>query len=39
VASLVDVMFRNVTEVLFGRASVAEGAQKFVDELTANLQG
>lgn len=37
--TLVDVMFRNVTEVLFGRASVAEGAQRFVDEPTANLQG
>jgi multiple sugar transport system substrate-binding protein len=35
--TLVEVMFRNQTDVLFGRSSVAEAAKKFVDELTSNL--
>ncbi len=35
--TLVEVMSRNQTNVLFGRASVADAAQKFVDELTSNL--
>jgi multiple sugar transport system substrate-binding protein len=35
--TLVEVMFRNQTDVLFGRASVAEAAKKFVDELKSNL--
>jgi multiple sugar transport system substrate-binding protein len=33
------VMFRYQTEVLFGRQSTAEAAQKFVDEMKSNLQG
>jgi multiple sugar transport system substrate-binding protein len=33
----VEVMFRNMTDVLFGRASVADAAKKFVDELKSNL--
>ena len=37
--TLVDVMFRNMTDVLFGRASVADATKKFVDELKSNLQG
>jgi multiple sugar transport system substrate-binding protein len=36
--TIAEVMFRNMTNVLFGRASVAEGAKGFVDELTSNLQ-
>ncbi len=35
--TLVEVMFRNVTDVLFERASVPDAAKKFVDELTSNL--
>lgn len=35
--TLVEVMFRNQTDVLFGRSSVAEAAKKFVDELKSNL--
>ena len=34
-----DVMLRYSTEVLFGRQSSAEAAQKFVDEMNSNLQG
>jgi len=34
-----EVMFRYQTEVLFGRQSTAEAAQKFVDEMKSNLQG
>jgi multiple sugar transport system substrate-binding protein len=33
------VMFRYQTEVLFGRQSTADAAQKFVDEMKSNLQG
>jgi len=32
-------MLRYQTEVLFGRQSTAEAAQKFVDEAKSNLQG
>jgi multiple sugar transport system substrate-binding protein len=32
------VMLRHGTDVLFGKTSAAEGAQKFVDELKSNLQ-
>ena len=35
--TLVEVMFRHQTDVLFGRASVADAAKKFVDELKSNL--
>jgi multiple sugar transport system substrate-binding protein len=35
--TLVEVMFRNQTDVLFGRANVADAAKKFVDELKSNL--
>jgi pectin-derived oligosaccharide transport system substrate-binding protein len=35
--TLVEVMFRNQTDVLFGRANVADAAKKFVDELTSNI--
>lgn len=35
--TLVDVMFRNQTDVLFGRTSVSEAAQKFVAELKSNI--
>ncbi len=34
-----DVMLRYETEVLFGRMSTADAAQKFVDEAKSNLQG
>ena len=34
-----DIMFRYQTDVLFGKSSTAEAAQKFVDELKSNLQG
>jgi multiple sugar transport system substrate-binding protein len=34
-----DTMLRYQTEVLFGRQSTAEAAQKFVDEAKSNLQG
>jgi multiple sugar transport system substrate-binding protein len=33
-----EVLHRHGIDVLFGRASSAEGAQKFVDELKSNLQ-
>jgi multiple sugar transport system substrate-binding protein len=33
-----EVLFRNGIDVLFGRASTAEAAQKFVDEVKSNLQ-
>ena len=36
--TLVEVMFRNQTDVLFGRASVADAAKKFVDELKSNIK-
>jgi len=36
--TLVEVMFRNQTDVLFGRASVADAAKKFVEELTSNIK-
>ncbi len=34
-----DIMFRYQTDVLFGKASTGEAAQKFVDEMKSNLQG
>ena len=33
-----SVMFRYGTDVLFGRASTADAAQKFVDEVKSNLK-
>jgi multiple sugar transport system substrate-binding protein len=33
-----EVLLRHGTDVLFGRASTADAAQKFVDELKSNLQ-
>jgi multiple sugar transport system substrate-binding protein len=36
--TIAEILFRNGIDVLFGRASSAEGAQKFVDELKSNLQ-
>ena len=36
--TLAEVLFRNGIDVLFGRASSAEAAQKFVDEVKSNLQ-
>jgi multiple sugar transport system substrate-binding protein len=36
--TLGGVMFRHQTDVLFGRKSVADGAQAFVDEVKSNLQ-
>jgi multiple sugar transport system substrate-binding protein len=35
---LPEVLFRNGIDVLFGRVSSAEAAQKFVDEVKSNLQ-
>ncbi|HET9874079.1 MAG TPA: extracellular solute-binding protein [Propionibacteriaceae bacterium] len=35
--TLTEVMFRNVTNVLFGKASTADAAKKVVDELASNL--
>ena len=32
-------MFRYVTDVLFGKASTADAAKKFVDEIKSNLHG
>lgn len=32
-----EVMFRNMTDVLFGRAKAPDAAQKFVEELKSNL--
>jgi multiple sugar transport system substrate-binding protein len=37
--TLGNVMLRYQTEVLFGRESTADAAQKFVDEMKSNLQG
>ncbi len=34
-----EVMLRFATEVLFGRQSTAEAAQKFMDEMKSNMQG
>jgi pectin-derived oligosaccharide transport system substrate-binding protein len=36
--TIAAVLFRHGTDVLFGKTSSAEGAQKFVDELKSNLQ-
>jgi multiple sugar transport system substrate-binding protein len=36
---LPEVLFRNGIDVLFGRASSADAAKKFVDEVKSNLQG
>ena len=36
--TMAEVLFRHGTDVLFGRASTADAAQKFVDELKSNLQ-
>jgi multiple sugar transport system substrate-binding protein len=36
--TIAEILSRHGTDVLFGRASSAEGAQKFVDELKSNLQ-
>jgi multiple sugar transport system substrate-binding protein len=36
---IADTMLRYSTEVLFGRQSTAEAAQKFMDEMNSNLQG
>jgi multiple sugar transport system substrate-binding protein len=36
--TIAEVLLRHGTDVLFGRASSAEAAQKFVDELKSNLQ-
>jgi multiple sugar transport system substrate-binding protein len=36
--TLAEVLFRNGIDVLFGRASSADAAQKFVDEVKSNLQ-
>jgi multiple sugar transport system substrate-binding protein len=36
--TLGDILFRNGIDVLFGRSSSAEAAQKFVDEVKSNLQ-
>jgi multiple sugar transport system substrate-binding protein len=36
--TLAGVLFKHGIDVLFGRASTAEGAQKFVDEMKSNLQ-
>jgi multiple sugar transport system substrate-binding protein len=33
-----NVMFRTMTDVLFGKASVADAAKKFVDEMKQNLK-
>jgi multiple sugar transport system substrate-binding protein len=37
--TIATVLFRHGTDVIFGRTSPAEGAQKFVDEMKSNLQG
>jgi len=37
--TIATVLFRHGIDVLFGRTSSADGAQKFVDELKSNLQG
>jgi multiple sugar transport system substrate-binding protein len=36
--TIAELLFRHGIDVLFGRSSSAEGAQKFVDELKSNLQ-
>ena len=36
--TLAEVLFRNGIDVLFGRTSSADAAQKFVDEVTSNLK-
>src|SRR5215204_3756615 len=36
--TLAEVLFRNGLDVLFGKASTADAAQKFVDEVKSNLQ-
>ena len=36
--TIAEVLPRHGTDVLFGRASTADAAQKFVDELKSNLQ-
>jgi multiple sugar transport system substrate-binding protein len=36
--TIATVLFRHGTDVLFGRASSADAAQKFVDEVKSNLQ-
>jgi multiple sugar transport system substrate-binding protein len=36
--TIAELLTRHGTDVLFGRTSSAEGAQKFVDELKSNLQ-
>jgi pectin-derived oligosaccharide transport system substrate-binding protein len=36
--TIAEVLFRHGTDVLFGKTSSAEGAQKFVDELKSNLK-
>jgi hypothetical protein len=33
-----EVLFRNGIDVLFGKTSSAQAAQKFVDEMKSNLQ-
>jgi multiple sugar transport system substrate-binding protein len=37
--TIATVLFRHGIDVLFGKTSAADGAQKFVDELKSNLQG
>jgi pectin-derived oligosaccharide transport system substrate-binding protein len=37
--TIAEILFRHGIDALFGRASTAEAAQKFVDELKSNLQG
>jgi multiple sugar transport system substrate-binding protein len=36
--TIAELLSRHGTDVIFGRTSSAEGAQKFVDELKSNLQ-
>ena len=36
--TLAEVLFRNGVDVMFGRTSSADAAQKFVDEVTSNLK-
>jgi multiple sugar transport system substrate-binding protein len=36
--TIAETLSRHATDVLFGRASSAEGAQKFVDEMKSNLK-
>ena len=37
--TIAATLTRYATDVLFGRASTADAAQKFVDEMKSNLQG